>query len=322
MSLLSYSKSYVPIYLDLVEIAKKHEKVAWHEDEVNLDTDMKQWRIPKELSEEDKNLIRNILRLFTSSDVAVGQAYYEKLIPMIKNNEARNMLGSFAAREGIHQRAYALLSDTLGFGESFYFEFLEYQEMNEKFEFMNEDIGWSLAEFGIYLAKQIMIEGVSLFASFAMLLNFDRRGKLPGMCDVVRWSSIDETLHLEGNSLLFRIFLDENPEIVNDDFKAEIYSTAEKLVELEDAFIDKAFELGGVDGLEANQVKEYIRYVTNYRLNQLGLKKIWNIDKHPLPWVDENMQSGHANFFERPPTSYAKANLSGSFGGAYDRRDT
>ena len=135
MSLLEYSKSYVPQYLDFVQISKDHEKIHWHEDEVSLSTDMQQWRSGK-ISDAEKSLVRNILRLFTTSDVAVGQGYYEKLIPVIKNNEARNMLGSFAARESVHQRAYALLSDTLGFGEDFYYEFLQYQEMAEKFEFM------------------------------------------------------------------------------------------------------------------------------------------------------------------------------------------
>lgn len=316
MSLLEYSKSYVPQYLDLVEIDKKHNKIHWHEEEVGLTTDMKQWRTDF-ITPAEKSLIKNILRLFTSSDVVVGQAYYEKVIPQIKNNEARNMLGGFAAREAIHQRAYALLSDTLGFGESFYFEFLDYQEMNEKFEFMNEEIGDSLYDFAVYLAKQILIEGVSLFASFAMLLNFDRSGKLPGMCDVVRWSQADEGVHIEGNSLLLRIFLDENPSIVDDKFKKAIYKTARELVRLEDAFIDKAFEFGEIDNLDKEDVKQYIRYVTDFRLLQIGLKPNWEIEKNPLDWIDSAMQSSHANFFERSVTTYAKANLTGSFESGY-----
>lgn len=316
MSLTKYSESYTPTYLDFVELSKRHEKIHWFEDEVSLSNDVKQWKTGK-ITNSEKALVSNILRLFTTSDVAVGQAYYEKIIPVIKNNEARNMLGSFAARESIHQRAYALLSDTLGFGEDFYFEFLKYHEMKEKYEFMIEPIGHSYSDFAIYLAKQTMIEGVNLFASFAMLLNFDRLGKLPGMCDVVRWSQSDETLHVEGNCLLFRTFVDEHPSIVNDEFKKEIYETARQLVKLEDSFIDVAFNLGGVDNLNKEDIKKYTRYVTDYRLNQLGFKKNWHIKENPLPWIDELMQGGHANFFERAVTAYAKANLTGEFDGAY-----
>lgn len=317
MSLLESSITYAPRYLDFMNISKKHEKTHWTEDEVKLGVDVEMWKTGR-ITDSEKNLILNILRLFTQADTDVGAAYYDKLIPVVKNNEARAMFGSFAAREAVHQRAYALLSDTLGLGEEFYTEFLEYAEMREKHEFMIEPIGKSYTEFAKYLAKQTMIEGVSLFASFAMLLNFDRLGKLPGMCDVVKWSMIDETIHIEGNCAVFRTFLGEHPSIVTDDFKRDIYNTAREMVELEDAFIDLAFKLGGVSNLEADDVKQYIRYVTDYRLTQLGLKPNWNIDMNPLPWID-HMMSGRSfqNFFERSVTEYEKDTLTGSFEPAY-----
>jgi len=316
MSLIDFSTVYSPKYPSLIEITIKHEKVHWHEHEAKLQQDVEQWKQNK-ISESEKNIIKNILRLFTQSDLSVGQGYYDKLIPYIKNNEARNMLGSFAAREGTHQRAYALLSDTLGFGDDFYFEFLEYKEMKDKHEYMIEDIGKGHADFAKYLAKQTMIEGVNLFASFAILLNFDRLGKLPGMCDIVRWSQIDESIHIEGNCALFRIFLEEHPRIVNDEFKKEIYECARQLVKLEDKFIDKVFEMGGVSNLDKKDVKQYIRYVTDYRLNQLGFKKNWNIKENPLKWIDYLQGSTFGNFFEREITEYSKGNLTGNFEDAY-----
>lgn len=316
MSLTTYNTVYTPEYHNLVDITTRHEKVHWSEHDAKLGADVTQWKNGK-ITDEEKALVSNILRLFTQSDVNVGQAYFDKLIPVIKNNEARNMMGSFAAREGTHQRAYALLSDTLGFGEDFYWEFMEYAEMKEKHEFMIEQIGKSYHDFAVYLAKQTMIEGVNLFASFAILLNFDRLGKLPGMCDVVRWSMIDESIHIEGNTALFREFLDEHPNIVNDEFKKEIYETARILVKLEDSFIDRAFKLGGVSNLDKEDVKKYVRYVTDYRLNQLGFKKNWHVKNNPLDWIDSMMGKTFSNFFEREVVEYSKNNLSGSFDNAY-----
>lgn len=316
VTLTEYSLVYAPKYTNFVEIAKKHERVHWHEDEAKMNVDVEQWKQGK-ITPPEKALVSNILRLFTQSDVVVGQAYYERLIPVIKNNEARNMLGSFAAREATHQRAYALLSDTLGFGQDFYWEFLKYHEMKEKYEYMIEEVGEGPTNFASYLAKQTMIEGVNLFASFAVLLNFDRLGKLPGMCDVVRWSMVDESIHIEGNCALFREFIEDHPSIVNDSFKKEIYSCARHLVELEDAFVDKAFELGGVSNLTQEDVKQYVRYVTDYRLNQLGFKKNWNIAKNPLSWIDFLMGKTFGNFFEREVVEYSKANLKGEFHEAY-----
>ena len=317
MSLLDYSEVYSPTYHSLVEINVKHERVHWYEHEAKLNTDVEQWKQGKILPEE-KNLVSNILRLFTQADVNVGQGYYEKLIPYIKNNEARNMLGSFASREATHQRAYALLSDTLGFGQDFYWEFMEYHEMKEKHEYMIASIGKSQSDFAKYLAKQTMVEGVNLFASFAILLNFDRLGKLPGMCDVVRWSMVDESIHVEGNTALFRIFLEEHPRIVTDEFKKDIYSCARELVKLEDAFVERVFKMGGVSNLNKDDVKKYVRYVTDYRLQQLGFKKNWNVKENPLPWIDSMMGKTFGNFFERSIVEYAKANLSGEFSSAYE----
>jgi glutaredoxin 3 len=316
MSLTSYSEVYTPEYLSFIEIAIKHERVHWTEQDAKLGADVAQWNSGK-ITPEEKELVKNILRLFTQSDVVVGQAYYEKIMPVIKNNEARNMLGSFAARESIHQRAYALLSDTLGFGPGFYHAFMGYAEMKEKHEFMVEQIGKSYHDFAVYLAKQTMIEGVNLFASFAVLLNFDRLGKLPGMCDIVRWSMIDESIHVEGNCALFREFLDEHPSIVNDEFKKEIYETARTLVKLEDSFIDRAFKLGGVSNLDKEDVKKYVRYVTDYRLNQLGFKKNWHVKDNPLDWIDSMMGKTFSNFFEREVVEYSKNNLTGDFSEAY-----
>lgn len=313
MSLLNYSEVYSPTYTSFVDISKRHERAHWTSDEVKLQQDVEQWKTGK-ITDDEKYLIKNILRLFTQSDLNVGAGYLDKLIPYVKNNEARGMLTSFACREFEHQRAYALLSDTLGLGEDFYHEFLEYSEMKEKHEYMIEDIGKGHADFAKYLAKQTLVEGVSLFAMFVMLLNFDRNGKLPGMSDINRWSFSDESIHVEGNCLLFRKFLEEHPRIVNDEFKKDIYDSIRQLIDLEDKFIEKCFSLGGVKGLTEQEVKDYIRYVANYRLTQLGLKPNWaEIDKNPIPWVDSIMGSTFGNFFERTISEYSKGNLSGEF---------
>ena len=113
----------------------RHEKAHWIEEEVDLSEDVTDWKGGK-MSDVEKEYVTNILRLFTQSDVAVGQNYFDQFIPKFKNNEVRNMLGSFATREGIHQRAYALLNETLGLPDSEYHAFLEYQEMADKIDYV------------------------------------------------------------------------------------------------------------------------------------------------------------------------------------------
>lgn len=316
MSLFETSKTYKPIYPEFVELTKHHEEIHWHEGEVKLQQDVEDWKLGK-ITDQEKYFINSILRLFTQSDVAVASDYYDNLIPVIKNNEARNMLGSFAGREGVHQRAYALLNDTLGFGEGFYEEFLEYKEMKDKIEFMLDMKNETPTDIAHSLAKQVLIEGICLFASFAMLLNFQKYGKLMGMGDVNQWSIRDESVHVKGLSLLFKEATKEYPKIVNDKFKKSIYELARDVVDLEDKFIDLAFLKGAPNGMTADEVKQYIRAVADYRMQQLGLKPQFNV-KNPFEWLDWITSSNMIeNFFESNTASYSKNSMVGSYLGGY-----
>ncbi|MEY8702360.1 ribonucleotide-diphosphate reductase subunit beta, partial [Francisella philomiragia] len=145
-----------------------------------------------------------------------------------------------------------------------------------------------------------------------------RFGKMKGMGKVVEWSIRDESMHVEGNAALFRMYCQENPYIVDNQFKKEIYLMATKAVELEDKFIDLAYEIGTIEGLKANEVKEYIRHITDRRLNQLGLNEIYNIDKNPLTWLEWILNGAdHTNFFENRVTEYEVAGLTGNWDEAY-----
>ena len=318
-SLLKFSETYKPFHYPwAVEITTRHEKVHWIEDELDLAEDVSDWKSGK-VTESEKEYITNILRLFTQADVAVGQNYYDQLIPKFKNNEVRNMLGSFACREAIHQRAYALLNETLGLPPEEYHAFLEYSEMSDKIDFMMDSNTSTHKGLALAMAKSVMNEGIALFASFVMLLNFQRFGKMKGMGKVVEWSIRDESIHVEGIAKLFRQFCTEYPKIVDDEFKAAIYEMARLSVKLEDKFVQMTYKMGAPEGLEASDVKTYIRYITDRRLLQLGLKPNFKVKDNPLPWLEWVLNGAdHTNFFENRVTEYEVAGLSGTWDDAYE----
>ena len=317
--LMEFSETYKPFHYPwAVEITTRHEKVHWVEDELDLSEDVSDWKSGK-TSVVEREYITNILRLFTQSDVAVGQNYFDQFIPKFKNNEVRNMLGSFATREGIHQRAYALLNETLGLSDAEYHAFLEYQEMTDKIEFMMDSDPNTVRGLGLSLAKAVMNEGVALFASFVMLLNFQRYGKMKGMGKVVEWSIRDESIHVEGVSKLFKAYCAEHPRIIDDEFKGQIYEMARQAVKLEDKFIDLAYQLGDIEGLAAADVKTYIRYITDRRLLQLGMKPNFKVKDNPLPWLEWVLNGAdHTNFFENRVTEYEVAGLTGKWDDVYE----
>ena len=157
-------------------------------------------------------------------------------------------------------------------------------------------------------------EGVQLFSSFAILLNYPRHNLMKGMGQIVTWSIRDETLHVENVSRLFRTFIAENPEIWTDKLKYEIYCAAERVVELEDKFIDICFDKAEIPDLTAKEVKEYIRYIADRRLLGLGMKAIFHSTENPLPWIDMQVNAvEHTNFFENRATEYAKASTQGNW---------
>ena len=311
MGLLDPNLIYKPFqYGWAVEMAVEHEKLHWHEGEAKLQDDVNQWK--RELSDVEKNHIKQILRLFTASDVAVGTNYIEHYLTRFKNNEIRAMLSSFASREFVHQRAYALLNDTLGFAESEFSTFLEYEEMSKKVEFMMDIDVSTQTGLAKAVARSAINEGMSLFSAFVMLINYSRFGKMRGMSEIVQWSIRDESMHCEGMTKLFRTFCNEHPRVVNDEFKKSIYDMVREAVKLEDKVIDLAYELGPIEGLDREEVKTYIRYIADRRLIELGFKPNYKQKDNPLPWLEPLIATtSHDNFFETVVTEYNSDGLEG-----------
>lgn len=319
MSLLEERLVYKPFkYPWAYEAWLKQQRIHWLPEEVPLAEDVKDWE--KNLTAPEKNLLTQIFRFFVQADVEVNNCYMKHYSRVFKPTEVQMMLGAFSNTETIHIAAYSHLLDTIGMAEVEYSAFLEYEAMKDKFDYMRlwgvdskEDIAKTLAVFGAFT------EGVQLFASFAVLMNFPRQNRMKGMGQIVTWSVRDETLHTESAIQLFRTFIEENPEVWNSNVQNEITKACATVIEHEDAFIDLAFELGGVKGMEADEVKQYIRYIADRRLTQLGLPLLYNIEKNPLPWMDEMLNAvEHTNFFEGRATEYSRAATTGSWSKTFE----
>ena len=293
----------------------KHEQSHWIHTEVPMLEDVKDWK--NRMTENEKHFLTNIFRFFTQGDIDVAGGYVKNYLPYFPQPEIRMMLSGFAAREALHIAAYSHLIETLGMPESTYNEFLEYQEMREKHDYLLEvssKNGTKESTAAHIAAFSAFTEGMQLFSSFIMLLNFPRHGKMRGMGQIITWSIVDETQHAESMIKLFRTYVEENREIWNDELKGTIYTIAEKMVQLEDRFIDLAFGVSEMENLSSDDVKRYIRYIADRRLISLGLKGIFKVKKNPLPWVEEQINAPtHTNFFENRATDYAKGALSGSW---------
>ena len=315
MSLLETRDYYKPFdHPWMFDYYSQQNQMHWFPEDVPLHNDVKDWQT---LDDNEKNLLTQIFRLFTQSDVDVSSGYVDRYMRIFKKPEARMMMGAFNNMESIHQHAYSLLLDTVGMPEIEYKAFAEYEAMADKHEYVDAvrvtkgDKGSIAKALAIYSA---FTEGLQLFSSFIILLNFPRFGKMKGMGQIITYSIRDESLHVEAMTKLFREFIQENLDIWTDDFKKEIYQACRDMVGLEDRFLDLVFEMGDIDGLTKKEMQKFIRYIADRRLLQLGLKPNYDVKDNPLNWLDDVLGVEHQNFFEGRATTYMKAGLRGDVG--------
>lgn len=296
------------------EFWRRQQQVHWVPEEVPLGEDVKDWA--SKLSDAERNLLTQIFRFFTQADVEVNDNYMERYARVFRPTEIKMMLAAFSNIETVHIAAYALLLETIGMPETEFAAFMEYQALRDKHDYMQKfgvktdaDILRTLAMFGAFT------EGLQLFASFAMLMNFPRFNKMKGMGQIVTWSVRDESLHCEGMIKLFHTYAKET-DALTQSVKDDIADCCKTVVGIEDKFIDLAFEMGPVQGMTADDIKQYIRYIADWRLGQLGLPKIYGVTEHPIPWLTAILNGvEHANFFEARATEYSKAATKGDWHG-------
>lgn len=318
MSLLEAKLVFKPFeYPWAYEAWLLQQQIHWLPEEVPLADDVLDWR--RNLTDSERTLLTQIFRFFTQSDIEVNNCYMSHYSKIFKSTEVRMMLAAFSNMETVHIAAYAHLLDTIGMPQSEYSAFLDYAEMKAKYDYMHEfhvedkeAIALTLAAFGAFT------EGLQLFASFAILMNFQRFGKMRGMGQIVAWSARDESLHAESIIRLFHTFLQENPEVKTEKLDKKLTQICCDIIKMEDAFIDLAFGVDNIQGLSASEVKQYIRYIGDLRLKQLGLPEVFHIHDNPLPWMTEMLNGlEHANFFENRVTEYTKAATRGTWEEAF-----
>jgi len=315
MSLLDAKPIYKPFHYPWAYDAwLMQQRIHWLPEEVPLADDVKDWR--NKLTDSERHLLTQIFRFFTQADVEVNNCYMRHYSRVFKPTEVQMMLAAFSNMETIHIAAYALLLETIGMPDSEFTAFLDYQAMRDKHDYMqqfgvetNADIARTLAMFGGFT------EGLQLFASFAMLMNFPRHNKMKGMGQIVSWSVRDESLHCEGMIKLYHAFNAETGAVTKS-VADDIVDCCKTVVGLEDKFIDLAFEAGEVQGMTPDDIKKYIRFIADWRLRQLALPEVYGVKENPLPWL-QSMLSGveHANFFEARSTEYSKAATRGQWHG-------
>jgi len=319
MSLLEERVVYKPFeYPQAYDYWLKQQQAHWLHTEVPMANDVSDWK--SNMKAHEKNVVGQILKGFAQTETVVNDYWSTLVTKWFRKPEVIMMGTTLGSSETIHAEAYSLLNEQLGLDD--FSEFLEDEATMAKIESLmnvrdNHDgtPNWherakSLAIFSAFT------EGVNLFSSFAVLLSFKMRNKLKGVGQIVEWSVRDESLHSNAGCWLFRTLMEEHPEFKTKKLVKEIEQAAELAMKLEFDFIDKVFELGDLENLTKDELKNFIKHRINTKMKDLGLNPIVpsaDIDKGALKtmkWFDAVIAGKqHTDFFASRVTNYSKGHI-------------
>ena len=303
-------------YQEAADYWLKQQQAHWLHTEVPMMSDINDWK--QNLTDTEKNIVGSILKGFAQTETVVNDYWSGLVTKWFRKPEIIMMATTFGAFETIHAEAYSLLNEELGLDN--FAEFLEDESTMAKIENLmsvrdsfNGEKDWhkiakSLAIFSAFTG------GVNLFSSFSVLLSFKMRNKLTGVGQIVEWSIRDESMHSEAGCWLFRTLIKEKPELKTPELEAAINEAALLSLQLELDFINKAFELGDLEGCSKDDLIHFIKNRVNTKLGDLGYKPIIdNIDMNAvdrMKWFD-HLSAGkqHTDFFANRVTNYSKGHL-------------
>ena len=300
-------------YQEAFDYYLNQQRVHWLADEVPLASDLNDWK--QKLSESEKSLIGNILKSFAQTEVHVNDYWSSNVSKWFPKPEIVAMTSTFGSFEAIHAHAYARLNEELGLED--FQAFLEDEASSAKIERLlsipNDTIEEKAQSLAIFSA---FTEGVNLFSSFAILMSFQLRNLMKGTGQIVEWSVRDESLHSQAGCWLFRTLLSEQPELNTDGLRNRVTEACHLSVQLEFNFIDKVFEMGDLENLTKDELKNFIKHRVNTKMGDLGLKPLIpsdQIDKGALKqmlWFDAVVAGKqHTDFFASRVTNYAKGHM-------------
>ena len=315
MGLTNYRQAYKPFeYNQFNALVEGIRKTYWIHDEVDFSRDLHEFKI--ELTNVERYIIGTILKTFAQTEVHVADEFWSKIYTYLPKPEIFRLASTFTENEMRHADAYDKLNEILGLTD--YESFLKDEVAEERLENLMQvrkdivgeasvkDICRALAIFGGFT------ENVNLFSQFAILRSFSSNGRnlLTNIGNIIDWSQQDEKTHAQAAMLLFNILVEENPEIWDDEFKADIYTAAKVTFNIEVNLIDQIFAQGELPNLSKAELINFMKARINQSLKTMNLKPVFNVDDELLAkmsWFEDEFSAlSHADFFAKRPTEYTK----------------
>jgi ribonucleoside-diphosphate reductase beta chain len=286
---------------DIWEMYKKSEASFWTAEEIDLAQDMADWE--NKLNDNERFFIKNVLAFFAASDGIVNENLAENFVSEVQYTEAKFFYGFQIAMENVHSETYSLLIDTL------------IKDTNEKDKLFNaietmdcvkKKADWALdwIDNGSYAERLVAfaaVEGIFFSGSFCSIFWLKKRGLMPGLSFSNELISRDEGLHCDFACLLY------NNHLVNKLPKSRVAKIISDAVDIEKEFVTDSLPVSLI-GMNAKLMQQYIEFVADRLLTELGNDKIYNAS-NPFDFMEMISLQGKTNFFEKRVAEYQKAGV-------------
>lgn len=312
VEILSERQNFRPFrYPEAFSFHQQQQKVHWIPEEVEFASDIQEFRT--EFTAQEKHAVTTILKTFTVTENVVADYWTNVVGQWFRHPEIVMMANTFASFEAIHAEAYDRLNTELGLDSAeFYLSFLEQEDMRKKIQFVEKsldissesDLPVSLACFSAFT------EGVSLYSSFAILLNFQLHNKLKNVANLLAWSTRDESLHSKAGCWLFRTLVKEMnlSEAERARLNERVLEVSRTVYELECANIDEIFKLGDFCDLTADEMKAFIWNRIVSKLDEIEVPHTMTPKKESVSMTFNELVAGKemVDFFESRSSEYTK----------------
>ena len=305
--------SYKPFeYPEVMQFVEAINKSYWVHSEVDFTADVQDFH--SQLEPHEKNAVKNALLAIAQIEVNV-KTFWGNLYDHLPKPELNGLGATFAECEFRHSEAYSRLLEVLGYNDDF-MEVVNVPAVKDRIEYLgkmlkNANSQDPKAYVSSLLLFSILIENVSLFSQFAIILSFTRfQGYLYNVSNIIAWTSVDEQIHANGGIYLINKIREEQPDLLTDADIEAIYDLVDESIEMESNILDWIFEQGELQKVSKKNLLDFMKYRVDDSLKKIGVKTRYNVspeDYRPMVWFEEEVFANSMDdFFAKRPVDYTK----------------
>lgn len=313
MGIFSPRSNYKPFeYPEVLQFINAINQSFWVHSEVDFTADIQDFQT--RLDKVEKNAVKNALLAIAQIEVNV-KTFWGQLYTHLPKPEFNGLGSCFAECEFRHSEAYSQLLQVLGYNDEFR-ALIEVPIIKERMSYLSAATQYNRStDKGEYLLSlilfSILIENVSLFSQFAILVSFTRfEGLMKNVSNIISWTSIDEQVHANAGIYLVKTICAEQPELLNTQRIEKIYQMVKQSIDTESKLLDWIFEKGIIKNVSKQELLYFMQYRADESLLQIGLESQFNITNEQyssMQWFEEEVFANSLDdFFAKRPTDYTK----------------